>query len=298
VHLVRRHAHVVSASRSGPLGGMTMVAANHPHGAENGGDWRERLKWISASVIPALAGIFGILGYLHFPPSAGVPLVLALGGIGLLVSRWPPPFRYGRAILVIAVCVAVLVALAVLLRSPSDRAFTCSARTCYDFADGTTQGWGVRIENGVQLGTSTITTDDPHVGLPWQRGSLAFEFHIGALPTDKAQIQIGDVPLTDQLSVWVYVPSGTPRTLELFAFVLEHNTGSEPGKPEWPFYKTKTVTLQAGGWTQATFAVSDFIGVNTNQTWSNPPLLLGFEIHPTEPGDFDGIVYFDHITVT
>lgn len=302
MHPVRRLALVVSASRSGPLGGVAMVAAKvgKPPGGKAGGAWRKRLKWISTEVIPALAAVFGIFGYLHFPALPGVLALLAVGGIILLANgRRPPwPRRHGRAFLVIVIFTAIVVALAVLFSSPSSRAFRCSARTCYDFAGGTTQGWDVRIEGGVPLGIHTIATDDPHVGLPWQRGSLAFQFHIGAPPTDKAQIQIGGVPLTDQLSAWVYVPSGTPRALELFAFVLEHNTGAEPGKPEWPFYKTPTVTLQAGGWTEVTFAVSDFVGVNTNQTWSNPPLLFGFEIHPTEPGDFDGIVYFDHIAVS
>ena len=267
-------------------------------GGKREDNWRGRLKWTAATLIPTAAGAVAIFSYLHFPASAGVPLLLAMGGIALLVSGWRPHLRHGGLYSVIAISAAVMVVPVALLWSPSGRPFPCSARACYDFAGGTTQGWDVRIESGVPLGIRTIATDSPHVGLPWQRGSLAFEFHIGVPPADKAQIQIGNVPLTKQLSAWVYVPGGTPRTLELFAFVLEHNTGAEPGKPGVALYKTRTVTLHAGGWTEATFAVGDFVGVDTNQTWSNPPLLFGFEIHQAEPGDFDGIVYFDHITVS
>jgi hypothetical protein len=253
------------------------------------------LEDIGAVVGTAIA----VFSYFHLPLWAGAALLLAgLVTIALrTLSRGSQPRLRGLkyALVMAAAAGALAIPVLVLWPSPPSPAFTCSDPARYDFADGTTQGWDVRDEGGVRLGIRTLATDSPHFGS--QPGSLAFDFHLGAPPIDKAQIKIDNVSLTKRLSTCVYVPRGTPRTLELFGFVLEHNTGAEPGKPEWPFYKTRTVTLHAGQWTAATFAVSDFVGVNTNQTWSNPPLLLGFEIHSQEAGELDATVYFNHIAV-
>jgi hypothetical protein len=256
------------------------------------------MKWISGT-IGATAAAVTIFEGLHFPVLPGLLLLLgAVGVILLLAGVRLPGIPHFLPYSAITIALAVIIAWIVLLGSPADRAFSCSARVCYSFADGSTQGWDIRTESGVRLGTMVFATDSPHVGLPWQRGSLELIFHIGTPPTDKAQIEVGNVPLTKQVSAWVYVPSNMPQTLELFAFVLEHNTGAQPGKPEWPFYKTQTVTLNTGGWTEATFPVGEFVGVNTNLPWSNPPLLIGFEIHSAQPGEFDGVAYFAHISVT
>ena len=287
------------------------MTAEKPHGdhqVDKNKTWQEWLERINlpiqtaAGAVVILGFLVGALHLLHLPALTGWILLgaglIAFASGLLLPRRWRMP-TYS------VIAAGVLIALLAVLfwpRPPCSRALVCSARVCYDFAAGTTQGWGIRTENGVRLGTEIFATDSPHVEPPvaclWPGESIELTFRLGAPPTDKAQIQIGNVSLTKQLSTWVYVPSNTPQTLELFAFVLEHNTGAEPGKPEWPFYKTQIVTLHIGGWTEATFPVSDFVGVNTNQPWSNPPLLIGFEIHAAEPGEFDGVAYFAHISVT
>jgi hypothetical protein len=88
--------------------------------------------------------------------------------------------------------------------------------------------------------------DSPRVGP--QPGALAFDFRLGSAPADKAQIKVDNVSLTKGFGAWVNVPRSTPRTLELSGSILEH-TPSDPVKPEWPFYKTKSITLRTGGWT-------------------------------------------------
>jgi hypothetical protein len=265
-------------------------------------------QWVMVA-LRILVGAAGVVALLERSPTVAIAAVVAIVIVGLLI-RYPGwtsrgaagawralGQRRGLASLAIGMVFGLVVP-SVWQAIEHSRQPPCSP-SCFDFEGGSAEGWFIRWEGPDRLGDRLEVTDAADRGPWWEHNALSFDFRLAARPYDKAQVATENLKLERELSAWVYLPRGTPDTLELFGYVLERNDdGHDPGKPEWPFFKTPTVHLRPGTWTRVSFVADQFAGVNTNLRWSNPPHLLGFEVHGVDRGVLHGTVYFDDISVT
>lgn len=159
-------------------------------------------------------------------------------------------------------------------------------------------GWDVRWEGANKLGIEVLPDDGHHCGSGnW---SLGFQFTLtNAAPFDKAQVKYEApiINLHQELSGWVYVPRDAPSDLQGSCFILEDNqNGRMIGKPEWPWYQTKTVPLSPGEWTWVRCLESDFVPNLTGAHWDEP-LLVGFEFIRKSHGFYSGTMYLDKVAL-
>jgi exo-beta-1,3-glucanase (GH17 family) len=82
---------------------------------------------------------------------------------------------------------------------------------CFDFENGSTQGWDIRTENGDELGERPRNVEAFDDGSWLDRHSLALDFELNDPPWDKAQIKIDGIKLDEEMRASIFVPQDLPQ---------------------------------------------------------------------------------------
>ena len=118
---------------------------------------------------------------------------------------------------------------------------TCPQSEGVAFDSGSLDGWQIRYEGAVRLGEGlSLSSEIPCTDA--KDSALAFSFQLLNYRHAQIGLEGKNLPLSMEMSAWVYNPPDGPVTLAGQCFVL---TGPEPA---WKWYDTAPVKLPAGQW--------------------------------------------------